>query len=163
MTRITEKSLGVFLLFDDGHEEVDGILAYGFFTNGRQISLTFPFDLWPEGTKVKEYIYANTAWQIVEWTVKLDKWPKQCEWAQVIEGTLQSFIAQGAHISWCGLEGHLTTPPSLFSSKEMSEGVYAILIPNHKLICSAQLQKPFRVVSSDELRKAEKLIHEVLN
>lgn len=158
MTNLTEESLSVFWLFEDGHEEVPGILAYGYFNNGKYKKLSFPYSLWPDGVKMKTHAYANEFWNIIEWTIQFNQWPKASEWLQIIEGTLLSFTGQGAKIAWCGLEGFFATPPSLFSPLEMSGGVYAILIPDDEFICTALLTKPFQTVSDEELVKAEMIV-----
>lgn len=160
MTKLTEESLGVFWLFEDGHEEVLGVLAYGFFTNMEQHVPVFPHNLWPEDIQIKTYVYKNEAWKIIEWTIQFNRWPttKQAEWEELIGETLYTFTTHGAIIAWCGLEGYFVTPPSLFSATEMAGGVYAILIPGNELICSAQLQKPFQAVGNEDLFRAELIV-----
>lgn len=147
----TRDSLGVFWHFEDGQQEMDGLLIYGYWPKKPDVYPRFPLGLWPKGTEWKnyEYVSADTGrpQRVNEWTVKIARWPRPEDWKKLIRQTLRAHIDGGATIAWCGLEGGYAEPPELFEDKAF---VWAILNKSGRFCCESELDGEFRLLTKEQ-------------
>jgi hypothetical protein len=107
--------------------EVDGILCYGLDWGACTPEPTFPAASWPNGTLCKPNRLFGEGWVVWMWEVRIIEWPHPSQWESAVLDTLKSFLVAGCLVAWCGLEGAFADPPSLFSVREMTGGVWALV------------------------------------
>jgi len=166
MKYLTEEILYIFWSFQDKskdnsnrtfQEEVPGVLAYGYWEKGKLGSLSFPYTVWPQGTVLRRHFLTGENWEVLEWKIRIDEWPKPDAWCDVLKETLQVMHKNGAKVAWFGRDNHFADPPYLFSPHYMTDSVYAVYFAN-QFVCAAHLGKPYESISDDLLLALHALI-----
>lgn len=151
---VPEESLGVFW---DG-EEVDGVLAYGFWWGAIAREPEFPRDLWPAGTEARPWRFYGEGWIVLLWTIRITEWPAADAWEMTLRRTLDRLIEAGACVAWCGLEGRFSEPPGLFNPAEMPDSVYAATATGIGFMCTAHLGRPFETFGESDLERLRQVV-----
>lgn len=172
MNNLTEKSLGIFWLVEDksikenilkseaGYEEVDGVIAYGYWENSEPLKKPkFPKEYWPKKTLMEEHSLFGEDWYVLRWDIRIIDWPDEKSWENILFKTLQSMLDFGAKISWFGMEGNFIEPPSLFVPNEMPpSGIYASATKEYGFKCTAKLGQPYEGFDELYMKKLRELI-----
>lgn len=141
-------------------EERPGVSFYAYWQGVPQIEQEpeFPLKVWPTGSRVKHHRLFGESWTVLNWDLAVKDWPPRAAWPKLLRQTLKTFTKAGARIAWCGLEGFFADPPSLFSPREMSGGVYAALTTELGFLCSSLLDQPLEPLSDEVLLKLRAML-----
>ena len=150
----TEDVLDMVWTDDEGQNIRKGVYAYAFFTSAAKQSPPFPFDAWPHGTRANPSRLADMDqydYVVYEWTILPSRWPRRELWCRTLESTLRALSGEDAVVAWCGLlGGGFALPPELFDPDEMTDEVYAAMLPG-RFVCSARLGKLYTPLSRSEM------------
>jgi hypothetical protein len=165
MASLTEKSLGIFWnksshRKDDSYDydEIDGLIAYGYWRNKPIKIPDFPSFKWPL-IETSDFEMNGKNWFVKRWDIKIDKWPLKDKWEELLEFSLKHVVNNGALIAWFGIEGNFIEPPSLFDYNEMSpSGVYACYTKELGFKCSARLGENYSGFSNEDFQRLKGVI-----
>lgn len=157
MEGLTEHTLGVFWYDESekGHMDVDGILVSGYYGEEPPEEPSFPWHVWPDGTMMRAHQFVDPI--IIEWTIRIVKWPEPEQWENALRETLQALLRVGAKVAWCGLEYDFAGPAKLFAPG-YAKSVFAALSGKYGFQCAAHLGVPFQRLSDEELIRLHVLV-----
>ena len=172
MNSLTEDSLGIYWLVEEknnngdklkseaGYEQVNGVIAYGFWKNSKPSKTPkFPKEYWPKKTKMSEYSLFGDDWYVLRWDIRIIDWPHEKSWENTLFKTLGRMLDQGAKVSWCGIDENFIEPPSLFDPNEMpSRGIYACATKELGFKCTAKLGEEYKGIDEIYMKKLKEII-----
>lgn len=151
---LTDNSLGIFWQ----GEEVNGVIAYGYWKGHIREEPRFPQQAWNEGTLYRTSRLRGEGWEVCLWDVRVLHWSFPQSWEDTLKATLTAMMDAGAKVAWCGLEGFFVDPPDLFKPGVMSGSVYATMSAEYGFQCSAHMGLPFKALPDEDLEKLQALL-----
>ncbi len=148
----------VLSVFWEG-EEVPGLTFYGLRAPTSDALPEFPADEWDGRADCRSWRLHGEAWEVVVWTVRVDRWPGRDEFGFLTERTMHALREAGCVVSWVGREGFFTDPPGLFLPESMSQGVLAALSGATGFRTALDLDQPLRFLLDDELLELREASH----
>lgn len=151
----TRNSLGIFWMFPEGQDEVEGFSLFGLWDSS--LPKNFNIDqiekLWIGGkfdTKINKY--DSEEYKVIGIDFYIKSFPNPSQWLQDIESVLNWIVENGAIISWCGGED-CSPNPAIFEPDNAVGNIYACYSPSIGFICNSDLEEEMEYLNDGQLKK----------